>query len=118
TLPTGTPIWRNASPKALANALPLSLRLRWAAMLSGWNGSVSAWSGKVAPWRTTMTKPPARSALATSLSSAAAEIGAVSEIAANNPPANANAANLRREGTRMINLQLMREAFYQYTLRR
>src|SRR5262249_4747266 len=78
-------------------------------------GSVSAWSGKVAPWRTTMTKPPARSALATSLSSAAAEIGAASEIAANRPPANANAANLRRESTSMINLQLMREAVYPST---
>src|SRR5271166_4083599 len=68
----GTPAWRSASPKALANALPLSLRFRWAVMLSKLRGSVSALSGKVAPWRTTITSPPARRTWLIFLSSAAA----------------------------------------------
>src|SRR4029077_20256068 len=59
-----------------------------------------------------MISPPARSAFARSLSSAAAGAGAASEISANRPLANASMAAMRRGGASMINLQSMRGCLY------
>src|ERR1700730_1426144 len=59
-----------------------------------------------------MIKPPARSAFARSLSSAAAGTGAANEISANAPLANASMAAMRRESASMINLQSMRGCLY------
>src|SRR5262249_6832850 len=100
---------RMASPKAFAKALPLSLRLRWAAMLSKLNGSVSARSGNVAPWRTTMTNPPVRSVCTTLLLSPDARAGAAKLDAASRLQNAASAATVRLDRIGIVRLLLVDE---------
>src|ERR1700720_2555637 len=72
-------------------------------MLSKSTGSASTWSAEVAPWRSTITKPPARHACASVLSSAAADPAARPPSSADSPPASARAANALRDPLSMLN---------------
>src|SRR5256885_2118067 len=65
-------------------------------MLSKSTGSASTWSAAVAPWRSTIIRPPARRACASSLSSAIAERAPRPNSAAA-PAANSTARNVLRD---------------------